>query len=179
MIKKVIYDGRHFRSQIEARTAMLFDRLGIDFTYEPDCYELRFKNKTVRYLPDFYLTTLNRFVEIKNMGAQPPTLDECRKAKLLAEQNPFSAPCTILFGEIDLEQNLRHGSGRTYFPNGDITFGEVLTECAICRTVDFAKDGRLLHIGCGCQQRFPQESNHKSDRILSTLKELRMHRFWQ
>jgi len=179
MIKKIIYNGYHFRSQVEARTAMLFDSLGINYVYENDCYQLRFKNKTINYLPDFYLPKLNRFCEVKNMGSEEPTLQECRKAKLLAEQNAFGAPCTIMYGEIAHDQNLRHGSGRTYWPNGDITCGDVLTECPICRKIDFCKDGRLLHIGCGCEQRFPQEQNHQSDRILSTLKDLRMHRFWK
>lgn len=45
------YAGCRFRSRLEARWAVFFDHLGIDWRYEPQGFDLR----TRRYLPDFYL----------------------------------------------------------------------------------------------------------------------------
>lgn len=45
------YAGCHFRSRLEARYAVFFDRLGIQWEYEPEGYETPYG----RYLPDFLL----------------------------------------------------------------------------------------------------------------------------
>ena len=46
------YNGYRFRSRLEARWAVLFDALGIEYEYEPEGYE--FPNG-MKYLPDFVL----------------------------------------------------------------------------------------------------------------------------
>lgn len=46
------YNGRHFRSRLEARWAVFFDALGISYFYEPDGFALPSGD---RYQPDFYL----------------------------------------------------------------------------------------------------------------------------
>ena len=46
------YAGRRFRSRREARWAILFDHLEIDWRYEPEGYQL---SGGVNYLPDFEL----------------------------------------------------------------------------------------------------------------------------
>ena len=50
--KPTIYRGQTFRSRLEARWASYFDALGIEWTYEPECYRLP---DGVSYLPDFRL----------------------------------------------------------------------------------------------------------------------------
>lgn len=55
------YDGYRFRSRLEARWAVFFNSLGVRFEYEPEGFEL----SCGRYLPDFYLTDLDLYVEIK------------------------------------------------------------------------------------------------------------------
>lgn len=45
------YAGRYFRSRTEARYAVLFDALGLDWDYEPEGFEL----PSGRYLPDFFI----------------------------------------------------------------------------------------------------------------------------
>lgn len=47
------YKGYHFRSRLEARWAVFFDALGIEWEYEPEGFELP---DGTRYLPDFCLT---------------------------------------------------------------------------------------------------------------------------
>lgn len=59
------YAGCRFRSRLEARWAVFFDTIGIDWQYEPEGYELADGR---RYLPDFYLPRIGWY-EVK--GAYP------------------------------------------------------------------------------------------------------------
>lgn len=47
------YKGYHFRSRLEARWAVFFDALGLEWEYEPEGFEL---SGGIRYLPDFRVT---------------------------------------------------------------------------------------------------------------------------
>lgn len=47
---ETIYKGYRFRSRLEARWAVFFDALGVDWEYEPEGFELPSGR---RYLPDF------------------------------------------------------------------------------------------------------------------------------
>lgn len=55
------YKGYRFRSRTEARWAIFFDTLGIQWEYEKEGYELDGE----RYLPDFWLSTVNMWAEVK------------------------------------------------------------------------------------------------------------------
>lgn len=72
MIKAIetVYNGYRFRSRLEARWAVFFDALGIEYEYEPEGFELPSGN---RYLPDFYLPDDDVWVEIK--GSKPSSDD--------------------------------------------------------------------------------------------------------
>ena len=59
---KTTYNDITYRSRLEAKYAVFFTLLGIEFEYEPEGYE--FDNGQM-YLPDFYLPRLKLFVEIK------------------------------------------------------------------------------------------------------------------
>jgi len=62
---ETFYKGYHFRSRLEARWAVFFDTLGIEWKYEDQGFEREVHDyftrdgeevyKTERYLPDFYL----------------------------------------------------------------------------------------------------------------------------
>lgn len=56
------YAGHRFRSRLEARWAVFFDKLGVSWLYEPQGYEL---GNGERYLPDFWLPDLQVWVEVK------------------------------------------------------------------------------------------------------------------
>lgn len=73
------YAGHHFRSRLEARWAVFFDALGLDWVYEGEGYVVgigidaataaengveAFEDKRY-YLPDFYLPGLDLFAEVK------------------------------------------------------------------------------------------------------------------
>ena len=60
------YNGYRFRSRLEARWAVFFDALGVKYEYEPEGYTL---SDGQSYLPDFYLRSLNIYVEVKHVDA--------------------------------------------------------------------------------------------------------------
>ena len=72
------YNGYRFRSRLEARWAVFFDALGIDYEYEPEGYELP---SGKRYLPDFRVKchgtrgecsdkTFDLYIEVKGRMTQ-------------------------------------------------------------------------------------------------------------
>lgn len=93
------YKGYRFRSRLEARWAVFFDAIGVDWEYEVEGYSL--PDKTA-YLPDFKLhtTTLDgqpriHFIEIK--PDRDPTEDEVNKAYQLARAE--CVPVCIVAGD--------------------------------------------------------------------------------
>lgn len=86
------YKGYRFRSRLEARWAVFFDSLGLIWTYEQEGYNL----DGVWYLPDFYLSSHEIYVEIKPEGMSPFELSKCEllanssgKAVLAIQGNPW------------------------------------------------------------------------------------------
>lgn len=61
------YKGYRFRSRLEARWAVFFDALGIEWQYEPEGFELA----TGRYLPDFYLPGVRGGIWVEVKGTRP------------------------------------------------------------------------------------------------------------
>lgn len=72
---ETVYNGYRFRSRLEARWAVFFDVLGIEYEYEPEGFDL---GDGVYYLPDFYLPYDDVWVEIK--GKQ---LDYSERKKIM------------------------------------------------------------------------------------------------
>jgi hypothetical protein len=79
-----------FRSRLEARWAVAFDVLKIDWAYEREGYQLR----GGWYIPDFWLTTVRMWAEVK-----PEALNEVetRKATDLALES--GKPVLLLIGQ--------------------------------------------------------------------------------
>lgn len=59
------YKGYRFRSRLEARWAVFFDALGIEWEYEKEGYDL---GEAGWYLPDFWLPEEELFIEVKPEG---------------------------------------------------------------------------------------------------------------
>ena len=68
------YDGHRFRSRLEARWAVFFNAVGLTYEYEIEGFEM----DGTRYLPDFYIPSLNRWFEIKG---KPLSLNEIKKCE--------------------------------------------------------------------------------------------------
>jgi len=71
---ETVHSGFRFRSRLEARWAVFFESLGIDYRYEFDGIDLE---DGTWYLPDFYLPKLKTWIEIK---PDVPTPKEREKA---------------------------------------------------------------------------------------------------
>ena len=101
MVKAIetVYKGYKFRSRLEARWAVLFDELKIDYEYETEGFELE---DGTRYLPDFYLPQYDWYVEVK-----PPretASEEIERASRLIDGNKIKA--ILLLGNIPPEKPL-------------------------------------------------------------------------
>lgn len=81
MIKAIetVYKGYRFRSRLEARWAVFFDALGIEWEYEHEGYDL---GALGWYLPDFWLPNLGFYLEVKG---PKPTEKELAKCEALRD----------------------------------------------------------------------------------------------
>lgn len=69
------YDGYRFRSRIGARRAVFFNALGIEYQYEIEGFEMG----VLRYLPDFYIPSLDRWFEIKGKPLSEAEIKKCEE----------------------------------------------------------------------------------------------------
>jgi hypothetical protein len=86
---KVVY-----RSNLEAIYGGLFEEAGIDFVFEPKLFETPYGY----YLPDFYLTRYDLYVEIK---PNEPSEEEWNKLKSVSNQ--VGRPALLLYGRPRLD----------------------------------------------------------------------------
>ena len=66
------YKGYRFRSRLEARWAVFFDAMQIQYEYEPEGFQV---GEAKAYLPDFFLPDLSTYVEIKPNNAFDISVD--------------------------------------------------------------------------------------------------------
>jgi len=127
MIKSIqtAYDGRLFRSRIEARHAVLFKTLGIQYDYEPIGFQLKDQRY---YLPDFFLPNVYRrgtkekgwFIEIKH------TDGDASKAEALGAEQLYP----VLFVEGMTVRADRHIEFTQYGQDSEMNFRKCEnTEC--------------------------------------------------
>jgi hypothetical protein len=94
------YAGIKFRSRLEARWAVIFDQTGISWTYEPEGYRL---SDGQWYLPDFYLTDLDVWVEVKG-AVNRLNVDLLARAAIdlprRRRDNPTFAPDLLILGDV-------------------------------------------------------------------------------
>jgi hypothetical protein len=88
------YKGYRFRSRLEAKWAVFFDALGIDWVYEIEGYKL---TDGRYYLPDFLVTTEKGdrwFIEVKGNLEDKESI---QKAKMLDKHPPdYALGCLIV-----------------------------------------------------------------------------------
>lgn len=169
------YAGCRFRSRAEARWAVFFDRLGVEWRYEVEGYEI----SGDRYLPDFYLPSLRKptWFEVKGKTASWDS-PEIEKASQLAAG--LGERVIIAAGDIPERINgTSRGSGWMVCiepESGDIDYWWCV--CAHCGEVGIEYMGRAARIGCGCYG--PDEDkayNEDDQRILNAFAAARSARF--
>ena len=92
--KPTEYSGVIFRSKLEAKWAMYFDLLGIEWIYEPDSFILESGDV---YCPDFYLEGLEVFCEVKPYQQEDDRWYEFVKLENLPNEPEYRM--ILLFGE--------------------------------------------------------------------------------
>lgn len=116
------YKGYRFRSRLEARWAVFFDALGVEWEYEPQGFDL----DGIAYLPDFWLPELGCWFEVKGNITDADTA----KCRALAKA---TGRLVYMFGKVEplhLENMYPEaedeglevkvvGSGLYFLPDGD------------------------------------------------------------
>lgn len=69
------YNGYRFRSRLEARWAVFFRAVDLEYQYEPEGFEM----DGIRYLPDFYIPSIDRWFEIKGKALSVPEIKKCEE----------------------------------------------------------------------------------------------------
>lgn len=78
------YKGYRFRSRLEARWAIYFDTLGVEWEYEPEGFIL---DDGTMYLPDFYIKDWDCYAEVKPAQFTEQEYNKCRG---------LDRPCVLL-----------------------------------------------------------------------------------
>lgn len=121
---ETVYNGYRFRSRLEARWAVFFDELGIEYQYEPEGVEL---SDGSYYLPDFYLPDFHCFFEVKRRDIRGTNEGKAAIKKIRDGMWTDSWAGIICFGDpIDNDlsifcQEINDGGGGGY--EGKITIG--------------------------------------------------------
>jgi hypothetical protein len=87
---ETVYKNYRFRSRLEARWAVFFDALGIEWEYEKEGFDFA----GVYYLPDFWLKTVNMWAEVK----PEQTFDNVAKKLVVLLANQSERPVLMLGG---------------------------------------------------------------------------------
>ncbi|MDR3082431.1 MAG: hypothetical protein LBV60_16145 [Streptomyces sp.] len=165
-----IYRGTRFRSLLEACWAATLDSFGIVWEYEPETFELE---SGARYLPDFHLTEIGVWIEVKGPGI--PRVEKAYElGRMLAcDCKLASCDCRWPGGEMVIighpprrldvwnDEAYRHWPGRLKaklarrhggFVHWTSTrqFNSWITRCSGCRRVTWVERERLRRCpACG------------------------------
>ncbi|QUH01420.1 hypothetical protein HUO13_11910 [Saccharopolyspora erythraea] len=120
------YAGYRFRSRLEARWALAFDELELEFAYEPDGFVLpwRFREQwyprasKFRYLPDFFLPDLGLWAEVKGRFTAHDHTKTINGAAALSE----SGNDVLVLGEVFRQpRGQSRRPWRLHFAGGELT----------------------------------------------------------
>lgn len=151
-----IYKGYKFRSRLEARWAVFFDTLRVEYWYEKEGFELETESgRKLYYLPDFFIPHLKAWIEIKG---DEPNDDENLKAELLARAS--NQDVFIFYGDIPYpESSFDFYDGAHKFfagKDGGWDCNYMWCECPFCGLLGIEFDGRSDRLDCKkcyiCQQ---------------------------
>lgn len=141
------YKGCHFRSRLEARWAVYFDALNIEWRYEPEGFELP---DGTRYLPDFWLPTIagGTWVEVKGDSRDWDVCEEAER-RLQEVVKASGKTATLIFG---IPQGYRTAAGFAFVPATDNDRGYWCTPGVIPvvqHAINAARSARFEHGECG------------------------------
>ena len=141
------YKGHNFRSRLEARWAVFFDALGIEWGYEAQGYDL---GELGYYLPDFWLPEFDCWIEVK-----PDSLVSSGKGQKFAQALAGQAQKSAwVVGGLSPDSVRLCACGR-YSHKGDAhlihcggnDFGWFVVECRKCKSIRVENP---FSYGCTC-----------------------------
>jgi len=144
------YRGMKFRSRLEARWAIFFDRLGLHWEYEPEAYALP---DHTGYMPDFWIAELKCYVEIKGNTFLPV---EREKAAQLARGTGY--PVYIFTGPpLRGDDTIAYGHPFGYCVADDLSVAgdRVWKQCEDCGRLGLVAYSDLV---CECGGGLTEES---------------------
>lgn len=186
MIKAIetVYNGYRFRSRLEARWAVFFDALKIEYQYEPEGFDLDGR----WYLPDFYLPEINGglWVEIKPVKTQKYShkfFDYSRKHGMFLP-NSGSPGFIVVAGQPGFTKSGAGGwvgsfdvmSTFSYIGITKDKTNYVWTECQRCGKLGIEFEGRSNLI-CDCYSRVRARRNTHSKNLMEAYLAARQERF--
>ncbi len=144
---ETVWNGYRFRSRLEARWSVCFDALGVAYDYEREGFDL---GPAGWYLPDFWLPSLQTWIEVKGEYPSQPELD---KVETFARyQHLQSKSVALLVGSPWAKVN-EHGETvgfdyvlYAYSPSGTekgelYRWPAVFTECRRCGAITYEDRG--------------------------------------
>lgn len=142
------YNGRRFRSRLEARWAVFFDALRTHYVYEPEGYDLkgsgwvRTDDPNILYLPDFWLPDLRIYLEVKPSDGMMPF----RRRGHAGPMSSFPLPLIAVFGEPGMCQIIEYGD----IGCADLAELGVCPRCGSLR-YGYRSDGDFTGTPCRCE----------------------------
>lgn len=184
---KTFYNGVKFESKLEARWAIFFNFMDIEYQYEPEWDEVKAFGFRGHYKPDFYLPALDYWVEVKPKSIRELNDLELMKATGWAEWENL----VILSGPPRL---LKETSEAHYIfwwnPRKkavDMHGYMWWCECPKCKRIDLMPFGGIPQ---NCRKtcfpddavdlfgnELPEPNGHKSHRLLAAYSEARKYVF--
>lgn len=194
------FNGVKYRSRNEARWGIFLSCLGIEFEYEPEGYEIKIGDETIRYLPDFFIPKSDRFCQDLYLEIKPSNTDviisdyDEKKVVLFARYKPITIlgsindyianitqSCGVDGGKYSYlwpsEEDQTDASGNKVYICGDC--GYLFCECEHCGRFGFQFDGRSERIKCCARNNGHKVPNFNSKVIMKALEIARAHRFWK
>ena len=181
------YAGYRFRSRLEARWAVFFSELGLDFEYEKEGYQLSWytRDGVFWYLPDFWIPSWNAFVEIKG---EAPTDDELEKCQALRDEDygRKSKKVIIFIGDPMSQKGVWFYNTHTDTAPMWETREIELRQCSNCDAVwacsrGYEEDRFMLKAGERCTEKDGsdcwQSSWDVTDKLLNAMKAARREQF--
>jgi hypothetical protein len=166
-----LYSGIQFRSRMEARWAVFMDAIGVHWLYEPEGYDL----DGLRYLPDFYLPTVDAFLEVKNPLAVDRDAKKCHSLAMATGKSVYltTNPPQLIDDSDPLGDMVR------IFPDGAEDYGYSWCECPHCHRYGIEFNGRADRIPCKCPKSAHGDKGYNSDtpRLLEAYAKARSYRF--
>ena len=178
---ETVYNGYKFRSRLEARWAVFFDTLGIEYLYEHEGYDL----DGVWHLPDFWLPKQECWIEIKPKHLvaniwnvfEPCDIDVAVRCGKLSGAS--GAIVYLLTGDVWHLDNWK-GIMVPYLSFSGNADGDWSADhsqwwsvCSKCKSVDLCYEANADRIYCGCNARFHPGGGEMLDRAYTAARQAR------